>query len=69
MKSSQIFLGPGKWIVTFLLSLVEIDATSLPPQWFWALSVLAAVIFWVQVCRIAVALARRFTGFDQRPQR
>ncbi|MGE4069853.1 MAG: hypothetical protein AB7E72_01605 [Lysobacterales bacterium] len=70
MSRSEIFLGPGRWITEFLLSLTELAPDQLSPELFKALSVIATLIFWFQLWKIVAAVVRRVTGFDrQRPQR
>lgn len=70
MTRGQIFMAPGKWLLRFLASLVELDADKLPPDLFWALSLVLTLMVWIQVIKILISVIKRVTGFDrQGPQR
>lgn len=69
LTNATIFLAPGKFLVRFVLSLIELEGTHLAPKTFWLLSIIAAILFWSILTKVAVALLKKCLGFGQRPQR
>lgn len=69
MSRSQVFMGPGEWLLVFALSLIDRSPDQLSPELFKVLSVVVTLIFWLQVAKILIAVVRRITGFEQQGPR
>jgi hypothetical protein len=63
MSTQQIFLYPGNVVYEFLLSLFGVYSVSYGIDLFS--QIIIAIVFWVNIFRILVAIIRRLTGFEE----
>jgi len=66
MTRSQVFFAPGRWLIDFGLSLLNLSTLDVETGLYWLMSLIAACVFWAYVIKIVVAIIKKAFGFDQR---
>ena len=54
----------GQWASGFLLSLANIHPSDIEPKLFWIMSLVASIVVWIWIFKIAIAIIKKVTGFD-----
>ena len=67
MTNSEIFMIVGQWLTDFLLSLANVKSSDIEPKLHWILSFIGAIVIWLQLLKIIIAIIRKATGFETRP--
>ena len=65
MKNSELFLYFGKIGATFVLSLFDLSPDQIDVKLYLIMSLIASIVIWVWILRIAIAIIKKATGFDQ----
>ena len=64
MENHELFMIVGQWLASFLLSLANIHPNDIDPKLFWIMSLIASIVVWIWVLKIAIAILKKVTGFD-----
>lgn len=64
MTNSELFMMVGQWLAGFLLSLANIHPSEIEPKLFWSMSLVASIVVWLQILKIAISIIKKVTGFD-----
>lgn len=60
---ARIFIFPGEVAGRFFLEIFNFSKAAIQPENFWLLSLILALIFWVWVIKILIAVIQKLFGF------
>jgi len=64
MSNQEIFLYFGKIGATFVLSLFDLSHDQIDLKLYLIMSLIASIVIWIWILKIAIAIIKKATGFD-----